>query len=90
MVVSRVLNVCALAFIAVFSGSLLLVVDWDGLHDPCIVERRCDILEVAFHDSPLWDHPFWWTATVLAYLGLLALYLAWSVIHLVSQKPCVP
>jgi len=83
MIVSRVLNVCVLVFVAAFSYLLLLVVDWDGLHNPCIIERKCDILEVAFKTDPLRDHPLWWTASVLAYLGLLGLYLLWSVIHLV-------
>lgn len=85
MVVTRVLNIFALAFIAAFSGMLMLAVDWAGLHNPCIVERKCDILEVAFHRHPLWDHPSWWTASVTAYLALLGVYFLWSMIHLVED-----
>uniref|UniRef100_A0A061R0H4 Autophagy-related protein 9 n=2 Tax=Tetraselmis sp. GSL018 TaxID=582737 RepID=A0A061R0H4_9CHLO len=85
MVVKRLLNVGATAFIGAFSGVLLLGVDWRGLHAPCVVERRCDIADVAFRESPLRDHPLWWTCAVLAFLGLLALYLAWAVVHMIEE-----
>ena len=83
MVITRVLNVCTIGFIAAFSGVLLLAVDWQGLYSPCIVERKCDILDVAFLPNPVWSHPLWWSSSVLAYLGLLGLYLLWSLLHLV-------
>ncbi|XP_075264030.1 uncharacterized protein LOC142355895 [Convolutriloba macropyga] len=85
MVITRVLNVCTIGFIAAFSGVLLLAVDWQGLYSPCIVERKCDILDVAFLPNPVWSHPLWWSSSVLAYLGLLGLYLLWSLLHLVEE-----
>eukprot|EP00873_Tetraselmis_striata_P025309 jgi/Tetstr1/445573/TSEL_033346.t1 len=85
MVTTRLLSIAALAFTIVFSATLLLAVDWDALHLPCIIERKCDIMDVAFLERPLRDHAVWWTTTTLAYLGLLCLYWLWSLLHLVED-----
>ena len=46
ILVSRVLNLLALGFTVVFSGFLLLCVNWRALHAECIVADTCDISEV--------------------------------------------
>ena len=48
IVVSRILNVLALAFTIAFSAFLLLFVKWRALHSECIVRDTCDISEVTF------------------------------------------
>ena len=48
IVVSRILNVLALAFTIAFSAFLLLFVKWRALNSECIVRDTCDISEVTF------------------------------------------
>jgi hypothetical protein len=45
-VVSRLLNLLALAFTVCMSAFLLLLVNWSGLRDECIRADTCDIWEV--------------------------------------------
>ena len=47
--VSRILNLLALAFTIAFSAFLLLSVKWGALHSECILRDTCDISEVSLH-----------------------------------------
>ena len=46
ILVSRILNLLALAFTIAFSAFLLLSVKWGALHSECILRDTCDISEV--------------------------------------------
>lgn len=46
ILVSRILNLLALAFTIAFSAFLLLFVKWRALHSECILRDTCDISEV--------------------------------------------
>ena len=46
ILVSRVLNLLALAFTIAFSAFLLLFVKWHALRSECILKDTCDISEV--------------------------------------------
>ena len=46
ILVSRILNLLALAFTIAFSGLLLLFVRWEALRDECIIKDTCDMAEV--------------------------------------------
>ena len=47
ILVSRILNLLALAFTIVFSAFLLLIVKWRALHSECILRDTCDISEAS-------------------------------------------
>ena len=49
ILVSRILNLLALAFTIAFSAFLLLSVKWGALHSECILRDTCDISEVRPH-----------------------------------------
>ena len=55
ILVSRILNLLALAFTIAFSAFLLLSVKWGALHSECILRDTCDISEVSPH---LWAHQY--------------------------------
>ena len=47
ILVSRILNLLALAFTIMFSAFLLLFVKWRALHSECILRDTCDISEAS-------------------------------------------
>lgn len=47
IVVARVLNLLALGFTVVFSGFLLIWVNWSALTSECIRQDTCDIMDVS-------------------------------------------
>ena len=49
ILVSRILNLLALAFTIAFSAFLLLSVKWGALHSECILRDTCDISEVSLY-----------------------------------------
>ena len=53
ILVSRILNLLALAFTIAFSAFLLLSVKWGALHSECILRDTCDISEVSLHTPEL-------------------------------------
>ena len=58
ILVSRILNLLALAFTIAFSAFLLLSVKWGALHSECILRDTCDISEVRPHTpKPLTNTP---------------------------------
>ena len=70
ILVSRILNLLALAFTIVFSAFLLLFVKWQALHSECILRDTCDISEASGTPSepPPCLPPFLWlVAHILPY-----------------------
>ena len=53
ILVSRILNLLALAFTIAFSAFLLLSVKWGALHSECILRDTCDISEVSLNTPEL-------------------------------------
>ena len=52
ILVSRILNLLALAFTIAFSAFLLLFVKWRALHSECILRDTCDISEASGLSKP--------------------------------------
>ena len=52
ILVSRILNLLALAFTIAFSAFLLLFVKWQALHSECILRDTCDISEASWLAKP--------------------------------------
>lgn len=81
IVVSRGLNLAALAFTVAFSAFLLLGVDWRALHAECLAPHdrgSCDILSVAVHAHPLRGRSPALVALAAAYVALCCCYWLWS------------
>ncbi len=85
ILVSRLLNLAALAFTILCSSFLLLFVDWGALSDPCIHAGTCDILSVALHAHPLANKSGAYVGMAGLYLGVVALYWLWTLAHFVSD-----
>jgi hypothetical protein len=85
IILSRVLNICALAFTIAFSGFLLLAVNWGALHAECIVKDTCDITAAALYAHPLQAQGIVWGALSLTYLAIFTLYWLWTVVHFVAD-----
>ncbi|WIA42135.1 hypothetical protein OEZ86_009406 [Tetradesmus obliquus] len=89
ILVGRLLNLTALAFTILFSGCLLLAVNWAALRSECLVPHdphaSCDILDVALHKQPWREHSGVLVALVALYLTLCGLYWLWSAVQLVVE-----
>ena len=51
ILVASLLKLVTLGFTVTFSGLLLLCINWQALHYPCILEDTCDLAEVRFCPS---------------------------------------
>lgn len=85
ILVSRVLNLLALGFTVVFSGFLLLCVNWRALHAECIVADTCDISEVAINYEPLAEGFTIWVTLCSIYLAIFVLYWLYCLVYYVSE-----
>ncbi|EIE20298.1 APG9-domain-containing protein [Coccomyxa subellipsoidea C-169] len=82
ILVSRVLNLLALAFTIAFSAFLLLFVKWHALRSECILKDTCDISEVVFDPHPLKDGFTVWNTLRVMYVAIFAVYWLYNLAHL--------
>lgn len=89
ILIGRLLNLTALAFTIIFSGFLLLAVNWQALHDDCLLphepHKSCDLLAVGIHKHPWEAHSRGLVGLVGLYLGLCCMYWVWSAVQLVCE-----
>eukprot|EP00878_Enallax_costatus_P015337 GHUV01016065.1.p1 GENE.GHUV01016065.1~~GHUV01016065.1.p1 ORF type:complete len:292 (+),score=27.92 GHUV01016065.1:357-1232(+) len=89
ILIGRLLNLTALAFTIIFSGFLLLAVNWQALHDDCLLphepHKSCDLLAVAIHKHPWEAHSKALVGLVGLYLVLCGVYWVWSAVQLVCE-----
>ena len=85
-VLSRVLNLLTLAFTAVFSGFLLLYVNWNALTTQCRSHaRECDIAQVGIRAHPLANVSSVRAVCVITYLVVLGFAFLWLAISFVAE-----
>ena len=80
ILLSRVLNLLTLAFTILFTGFLLLFVNWGDIH-ACGRELECNVGHAVFNTTPL-KHATFWKAMVLLYLSIFSCYFALSFLQI--------
>lgn len=85
---SRLLNLAALGFTILFSGSLLLWVNWPALRSSCLLAhdtKSCDILSVALYAHPFQEKPPGLVLLSSVYLMIFSVYWVWTAAHFVGE-----
>ena len=85
IIVSRLLNLLALAFTIFASGVLLLGIDYSALHADCLKKETCNVWDVAVIRHPLAGRLTLWKLLSVVYLALFVGYWAFAVAHLVRE-----
>mmetsp|Transcript_9788 Transcript_9788/g.16809 ORF Transcript_9788/g.16809 Transcript_9788/m.16809 type:complete len:717 (+) Transcript_9788:381-2531(+) len=88
IVTSRILNILTLGFTIIFSGFLLLYVDWDAVWRGCPVEDDCDFVQLAVYSRPLHNGSNFKNTLVIVYLIIFSIYWVWTVLRfLLESRP---
>ena len=83
ILLSRVLNLLTLAFTILFSGFLLLFVNWGAIH-ACGRDDDCDVGRVIFNSTPL-KHVLFWKVMVMLYLTIFSAYFVLTFLQIVND-----
>lgn len=83
ILLSRVLNLLTLAFTILFSGFLLLFVNWGAIHE-CGRDDDCDVGRVIFNSTPL-KHVLFWKVMVILYLTIFSAYFVITFLQIVND-----
>ena len=88
--VSRVLNLATLLFTIIFSGFLLLYVDWDALTEQCRGHaRECNVASVGVRSRPLAAVSGLRASAVLLYLIVFSAAWLWTALRFVAEVPAL-